>query len=85
MDSPKKILRFGKSCGANMSAPSGGIEKVRVHVVACWRLVEALARFALVLWPWRNSSSHIGFAQFYLEVKQARRASAEKGGHGFVP
>jgi hypothetical protein len=63
-----------------MSGPSGGFEKARSIVALLWCDLARIARFARVLWPWRNSPGHIAAAQFELEVERARRTSAEKGG-----
>jgi hypothetical protein len=63
-----------------MSAQAGGIEKARVQVAALWRELARIARLARMLWPWRNSESHIAVAQFELEVEQARHAHDAKGG-----
>jgi hypothetical protein len=63
-----------------MSAPFGGIAKARARVAWPWNELASIARFVRVRWPWRNSPVHIAVAQLELGVKQARCASAEKGG-----
>jgi hypothetical protein len=65
---------------AEMSTPSGSIDKARALVAALWRKLVIIARFVRVLWPWHNSPGHIAAAQFELEVERAHRASGEKGG-----
>lgn len=63
-----------------MSAQTDGIEKARARVAWLWHELANVVRLARVLWPWRNSPGHIAAAQFELEVKQASRTSATKGG-----
>jgi hypothetical protein len=62
-----------------MSTLFGGIEKAPARVAWLWDELTRIARLAR-RWPWRNSPGHIAAAQFELEVGQARRASAKKGG-----